>query len=202
VLPGNRVLIAEHGARRVSERDLQGNILWQHTVKGYPHDCQRLRNGNTFIATWPSEVLEVTRDGKEVYTRSSRHGSVTSGQKLRNGHLVFVTQNGNIVELDAEGKEVRTFKSDRAPGFRLGVEELFGSRLLISYEGAGKVLEFDAAGKSVWECAVPSATAASRLANGHTLVCSNQNRVVEVDRAGKVVWEQRLEGRPFRIRRR
>ncbi len=202
ILPGNRVLVAEHGARRVTVRDFQGTILWERKVTGNPHDCQRLRNGHTFIATWPSEVLEVDGKGQAVNTHMSRHGSVTSGQKLRNGHVVYVTQNGNIVELDRAGKEVKVFKANHAPGFRLGIEELPAGRLLISYQGAGKVVEFDRAGQAVWECSVPSATAASRLANGHTLVCSNNNRVVEVDRNGRVVWELNLQGRPFRIRRR
>jgi hypothetical protein len=30
----------------------------------------------------------------------------------------------------------------------------------------------------------------------------NQSKMYEVDRSGKVVWEERLQGRPFRIRRR
>jgi hypothetical protein len=41
------------------------------------------------------------------------------------------------------------------------------------------------------------------LPNGNTLVCSNNERhVMEVNRAGKVVWQVKLDGRPFRVRRR
>jgi hypothetical protein len=51
---------------------------------------------------------------------------------------------------------------------------------------AGKVLEIDAAGKTLWECSVAGASHATRLPNGHTLITSMTNRrVVEVDREGR-----------------
>ena len=83
------------------------------------------------------------------------------------------------------------------------MEVLPGGRFLIPITAAGKVVEFNGAGKSLWECPVANPTAATRLANGNTLICSNHDkRVLEVDRAGKVIWEQHLEGRPFRVHRR
>src|SRR5262249_23315390 len=52
LLPGGRVLVAEHNVPRVCEYDLQGRELWQYpVVNGNPIACQRLPNGNTFIAT-------------------------------------------------------------------------------------------------------------------------------------------------------
>ncbi len=72
VLPGNRVLIAEYKGRRITERDFQGNILWQKEgLAGEPVNCQRLPNGNTFIAT-ETELLEVDRAGKTVWSQPAR----------------------------------------------------------------------------------------------------------------------------------
>jgi hypothetical protein len=203
VLPGNRVLIAEHQANRVTERNFKGEILWQHRVTTSPVSCQRLANGNTFIGTY-NELLEVTRDGKVLYTYPCAKGSSFCAQKLRNGHIIYITMNGGLViELDSKGKEVRTINVGQAVGWAT-VEQLPGGGFLVAQGNSAKVVEFDAAGRKVWECAsVPSPNGATRLPNGNTLVCSNNEKhVMEVNRAGKVVWKQNLEGRPFRIRRR
>jgi hypothetical protein len=203
ILPGNRILIAEHQANRVTERNFKGDILWQHRVNTSPVSCQRLPNGNTFIGTY-NEVLEVTRDNKVVYAYPITRGSSFCAEKLRNGHIIYVTMNGGVVyELDAKGKEVRSINVGQAVGWAT-VEQLPGGGFLVAQGNGSKVVEFDAAGKQVWECAsVSSPNAATRLPNGNTLVCSNNEKhVMEVNRAGKVLWKQNLEGRPFRVRRR
>jgi hypothetical protein len=202
VLPGNRLLIAEHGGQRVTERNFKGEILWEHRVTSSPVSVQRLPNGNTFIGTY-TEVLEVTRDKKVVYSYRCGKGSYCA-QKLRNGHIIYVSNSSaQVVELDAGGKEVRTIPCGAATGWAT-VEALPGGGFLVAQGNNHKIVEFDASGKQVWECAsVSSPNAATRLPNGHTLACSNNERhVMEVDRSGKVVWQTRLDGRPFRIRRR
>ena len=74
LLPGDRLLIAEHSANQVTERNLRGEVLWEKRLgvraqadgeADGPLVAQRLPNGNTFIATH-TELLEVDRDGKEV----------------------------------------------------------------------------------------------------------------------------------------
>src|SRR5262249_36066991 len=44
-LPGDRILVAEYHAARVTERTLTGEIKWQRAVGG-PLVAQRLRNGH------------------------------------------------------------------------------------------------------------------------------------------------------------
>src|SRR5262249_7202001 len=77
VLPNKRVLIAqlrgsiEHDLQgsgsRITERDFQGKVLWvKEGLPGMAVSVQRLRNGNTFIATL-AQLLEVDRNGREVY---------------------------------------------------------------------------------------------------------------------------------------
>jgi hypothetical protein len=105
-LPGGRVLVAEHNGNRVTERNRKGDVLWEARLKNNPVACQRLPNGNTFIATY-TELLEVTRDGKTVYSYGKAYG-VYYALKLRNGHILYAHRNNQLVELDGAGKEVRT----------------------------------------------------------------------------------------------
>ena len=204
VLPGGRVLIAERNANRVTERDHQGKILWQHRASGNPIACQRLPNGNTLVATF-NELYEVTIEQKKILTHSHRTG-FRHAVKLPNGRVVFITGQGQIVELDVAWKhEVRSIRpANYASGasYWASVEPLPNGRYLLALGGANRVIEIDAFGKVQWECTVPSAVFATRLRNGHTLVsCFEGRSVVEVDRAGKEVNKQPLRGRPFVVRR-
>lgn len=203
ILPGGRVLIAENSGMRVTERDLKGNVLWEKRVPNNPIVCQRLPNGNTFIATYQG-VLEVTRDGHEVYSHHpGGPGSFIFGaQRLRNGHIVCISAQNSLIELDSRGKEIK-----RLPVATQGnwgsVESLPGGRFLVTVLAANKVMELDGAGKVLWEVAVQGACFASRLPSGNTLVaCMNRNRVIEIDRKGKTVWEKVTAGTAFRAHRR
>jgi hypothetical protein len=203
VLPNGRVLIAEYQGQRITERDLQGNIHWTKRVNGSPIACQRLANGNTFVATHNS-LFEVTPDGKEVNQRSPGSGLFVFGaQKLSSGHIACIANPGILLELDNAGKTVRTIRLGNNQGGWCGVEVLPGGRFLVALLNASKVLEIDAAGKTLWQCSVPGASHAIRLPNGHTLVASMTNRrVVEVDREGKTIKEMTTDGRPWRVHRR
>ena len=69
--------------------------------------------------------------------------------------------------------------------------------------GTGKVVEFDAAGKSVWEYTLGSAFHATRLPGGNTLIASySGHKVIEITRAGKIVWEKQLDNLVWRAHRR
>ena len=202
MIAANRVLLAEYDGLRVTERTVDGKMLWKFDLSERPVSCQRLPNSNTLIAT-NHQILEVTREGKIAATRPSHHGLIFTAQKLRNGNVVYATHDGMLVELSSTGEEVATFNFPRPTQGLVSVEVLPGGRYLIPITASNKIVEFNRGGKSVWECPVANPTAATRLANGNTLICSNHDkRVVEVDRSGKVVWEQLLEGRPFRVHRR
>jgi hypothetical protein len=200
VLPGGRVLIAEAGARRVTERDLKGNVLWEVAVESEPISCRRLPSGNTFIGTRDG-VREVTRDG-QVAVRHQAEGSpyFHGVSRMRNGHYVYITNDGLIVELNAAGRKVRTVQVPREGSWG-AVEALPGGRYLVCNYGTGRVLEVNGAGKVLWERTVPGACGVVRLPSGNTLLgCSD--RAVEIDRAGKVVWERSSDGFVRRIHRR
>jgi hypothetical protein len=205
ILPGARVLVGERHAQRVTERDRKGAVVWEVKTKGDVVACERLPNGNTFIAT-EQEVTEVTRDGKAVYAHPAKH-YIYSATRLRNGHILYAHNAQGLVEVDAAGKEVRsvpfTHQGDGG-GVWLGVEPLPNGRFLVGVYGEGKVVEIDAAGKRLWSADVSSAVVPARLRNGNTLVPSaDGHRVVELNRDGKEVWSVTSQGggRPFRARR-
>ncbi len=202
MLPGNRVLVAEHGGMKVSERDLKGQVLWEHRTPNNPVCCQRLPNGNTFIATY-NNLMEVTRDGKVVYNHSQTQDTIYCAQKLRNGNIVFVGSRGTLTEIDEKGKQLKSFNVGTQNSGWTTVEPLPGGHYLVPSQASNKVAEFDGEGKKLREVNASQPNAAVRLPNGNYLVSSNNTSMVqEVDRNGKVVWEQRLQGRPFRVKRR
>jgi HEAT repeat protein len=204
MLPGGRVLIAEYQGQRVTERDLQGKVHWSKQVQANPITCQRLPNGNTFIATHQN-VLEVTRDGREVYNRNIAGGGLLfAAQKLANGRIICIANPATVQEVEAStGRVQHSFQLGNNLGGWCGIEGLRNGRYLVAVLNTGKVMEVDAAGKIFWECTVQGASFATRLPNGHTLVSSLMNRkVVEVDRAGKTVKEIPTDGQPWRVHRR
>jgi hypothetical protein len=204
LLRGGRVLIAEHHGQRVTERDQKGKVLWETKLNNSPVSCQRLTNGNTFIATY-NEICEVSRDGKKVYTHNMNNNMLFWAEKLRNGNILYVGSNNQIVEMSTAGKEVRTVSlaNTGGTGGWAGVDPLPNGHYVVALYGSQKVVEVDASGKVVWEKGgVQNPTYAMRLRNGNVLATSTNNQLlIEYDRAGKEVWKQQTTGRPFRVRR-
>ena len=199
LLPGGRVLVAECQGFNVTERDREGKVLWSHPVENYPVSCQRLPNGNTFIATY-NELMEVTRDGKKVFSHKTA-GSVFCAKKLRNGNILYAHGQGQIVELDGSFREVRRITVGGMSAWA-SVEPLPNGRYLVSQYNKNQVIEVDENGRTQWECAVQTPAWCTRLSNGNTLVASTEgHRILELDRAGKEVWQRETQGRPFRVRR-
>lgn len=210
LLPGEqRVLVAEYKGNRVSERNLKGEIVWKKTVSG-PLVAQRLPNGNTFIAM-RSQLIEVDKDGKEVFTYSRPDGSeFMRATKLRDGGIACIVQLGGAlaryVRLSPQGKDFKETKSwgvqVRTSGGRIDV--LPNDHVLIPEMDNNRVIEYDADGqRSVWEVTLDQPIAAVRLPNGNTLVTLMQkNQAVEVDRRGKEVWQFKADTKVTRAFRR
>ncbi len=201
VLPNGHVLVAEHTASRVTERDLSGAIKWEFRTTGNPVTCQRLPNGNTFIATY-SQVLEVTPDLRAVYTKTpGPQFYLFSAHKMRDGHVIAMTAQGNILRFDpTSNKAVESIDVGGNVGW-CSAEALPNGRFLVATMQSGQVRELDATGKVYWTVTMPGAFRATRLPNGHTLVASMTTRIVaEFDRNGNVCWEKTCEGRPWSLR--
>jgi hypothetical protein len=67
--------------------------------------ASRLPNGNTLVAsTATGRVVEINRDGKEVWQKSGLNIPYDA-QRLPNGHTLIATQQG-LVEVDPSGKVI------------------------------------------------------------------------------------------------
>ncbi len=200
VLRGDRLLIPEYNSSRVTERDFKGKIHWEYKCYS-PINAQRLRNGNTFVAS-RNRIVEVDRNQKEVFAIARNQYDIMAAQKLRNGQIVMLTNGGMCVRMDRAGKELKSFSVGPVNYYGC-LEALPNGRVLVAQYNAHKVVEYDQDGKEVWSASVQWPTTASRLPNGHTMVASQDTQtVVELDRGGKKVWEHKTSGRPWRVRRR
>jgi HEAT repeat protein len=202
MLSGDRVLVAEHNANRVTERNRRGEIVWEKKIES-PLVAQRLHNGLTFIAT-PTHFIEVDRNGKEVATIfPPETESIMRARKLPNGEIICVLTSSRFVRLDCTGRVLQSFMvMVSTSGGR--IEVLPNGHVLAPEMRHNWVAEYDAQGQIVRKIAFPSPVAATRLPNGHTLITSMEieRGVVEVDTAGKAVWEHRSETRITRAFRR
>lgn len=202
ILPGNRVLIAEYGTDRVTERDFNGKILWEKRVAN-PVNVQRLPNGNTFVATFNGPIFEFDKSGNEVARFNNPAGMNTASVRTRRNTIVALTQNAQCCIMDNTGKQLKTFASGQ-PGNFLGCLDVApNGRIIVAQQHRNKVVEFDTDGKTIVEVNAPNAVSATGLPNGHFLVASqNAQRVYELDRTGKIVWEHTNAGQVMRARRR
>ena len=77
------MLVAEYYAKRVTERDSTGKLLWEISVPSYPVNAQRLANGNTFITLYGpaaflnngKALMEVDATGKLVAGFAAPNGA-------------------------------------------------------------------------------------------------------------------------------
>jgi HEAT repeat protein len=200
VLPGNRLLLAEHTKNRVTERTFKGDIIWQYEINS-PINCQRLPNGHTFITAGDRCVI-VDRQKNEVL-KVDRQGGLMGGQRFRDGRIVLLNGSGQCFVLDARGAMIRQFQIMGGMSNYGGIQELANGRVLIAQHDRAKVSEYDLEGKLVWSADTPSPNFATRIANGNTLVGSQDNRsLVELDRDGKLVSRYEPGTSVWRVRRR
>jgi hypothetical protein len=200
LLPNGNVLVAENSANRVTERDKDGNVKWECKVQGNPVACQRLPNGNTFIASY-HHIADVDAQGKKVYEHSRGAAAYIFGaHKAKNGRVVYMTGQGAVIELEAlTGKEIHTLNLGANGGW-CGIESLATGRYLVATMNNHQVREIDVNGKVHWQANYPGVFRASRMPNGHTLVASmTTKKIAELDRNGQVRWEKTCEGRPWSV---
>ena len=202
VLPKkDRVLIAEYRAHRVTERDYQGRIHWSKDVR-MPVACERLPNGNTFIAH-RNGLVEYNSKDEVVFRLDRNTADIVAGRKARNGGYYFLTRTGLLAQVNAKGKIEKSITTGRSYTYS-SIELLPNNRVLVAL--LNSVAEYDlATGKAEWQSNVRTPVSATRVAGGRTLVTSVlQRKVLELDRDGKVVKEFALPdgGIPYRAKRR
>jgi HEAT repeat protein len=201
VLPGNRVLISECYASRITERDFKGNILWHKSdLPAQPYNAQRLSNGNTFICT-RAGLMEFDAAGKTVL--DIKVARLLAACKTADGQMIYLTGDGACTRLDATGKLVKSFVSGQDSETGSWIDLTPRGLILVGRVGRDSLGEFDLQGKRLWQTS--ASTNGTSVRNGNVMTINWDNDyVAEFDRAGKKVWHYQAPGgyKPFRARKR
>ncbi len=213
VLPnGNVLFVTGHGAKEVDPK--QNKVVFSYESKSEIYACQRLANGNTFIAECNAgRLIEVDSKGEVVKQvrllpegKSGGHAFIRNARQLTNGHFLVAHYGLGVVrEYDATGQQVREIDVPAGPHSAI---RLPGGNTLISCGDRGRkqprVFEVDPAGKTVWQVTsddlpgirLAFMTGLQRLPNGNTVMTNwlghgrhgTAPHVIEVTPQKKVVW--------------
>jgi hypothetical protein len=212
VLPGNRVVIAEQNAQRISERETAtGKVVWTKPFN-QPIGLQRLANGN-IVVIGRQQIEEWDHNRKAVTTiNRPATNDIIAGAKLRNGNFAVYTfqqgvQGGSIITYDKSGKELDKFPVGGGNYNSATMQVLSNGKLLITQ--LRNVVEVDLANKKTENLLTNNSPLASaqKLPNGNILV-SNQrtSQVVEMNpKTNKSVWEYKSDNNmymPWKAKRR
>ena len=204
-LPNGNILVAEHGASRVTERDrVRGEIRWERAVSN-PITAQRLPNRHTFVATY-NGFVQYDEKGDEVLSYTLPQGDrFLKVAKLPNGDVVAMTAQSQVVRMDEKGRELNSFPINLGlPLFGGRIQMLPNGHVLVPHNQEDKVVEYDTQGKVAWQISAPKPVIAVRLPNGNTIVTTflAETGAIEYDRDGKEVWSFRHKTRVTRAIRR
>jgi HEAT repeat protein len=204
LLGANRVLVAEAQGQRVTERNLQGDILWKYQIPGgWPMQVERLPGRNTTFIVCRHRLVEVDHTGREVLSILRPQQDIACARKMRNGEIVALLTHPQVcVRLSPTGQEIRRFAI--MPMNPQGSFILPSGNVLTSIQWMNKVQEFDTTGKKVWEANAFQPVMVCRADNGNTLVWPQQMpwRILELDRQGEKVGELPVSAPVVRMHRR
>jgi hypothetical protein len=207
---GNLLFNTGHGVKEVTRAK---KTVFEYQSPSEIYACQRLGNGDTFIAECNTgRLLEVTPSGqiaREIrllpYGVDGGHLYIRNARKLENGHYL-VTHYGRqvVTEYDRTGKTVREIPAAGGPHSAARLPN--GNTIITCGDqpGGGRVFEVDPAGQTVWEVKGEVAPGISlkfvagfhRLPNGNTLVANwlghgqfgKAPNIIEFGPDKKVVW--------------
>jgi hypothetical protein len=177
-----------------------GKVAWSYTHpgKGEISDAVLLSNGNVLFAHQYG-ITEITGQGKVAWNyEAPADTEIHTAQPFGRDSVLFV-QNGDpakmVVLNKGTGAVERSFtlpvKDPKSVHGQFRRARLTPSgTLLVAHMDAGKVVEYDLDGNSLWSAVAPGAWSAGLLANGNVLIVGGGRKYVrEVDRKGAVVWE-------------
>jgi len=176
-----------------------GRVVWSYTHpgKGEISDAVRMSSGNILFAH-QFGVTEISADKKVVWNLDAQPGTeIHTAQPIGTDRVMFIV-NGDPAKLVVMNKVTggveREFvlpagnpKSTHGQ-FRHARLTREGT-VLVAHMDAGKVCEYDAAGKEVWSVAAANPWSAVQLENGNVLIVGGRQSVREVNRKGESVWE-------------
>ena len=177
-----------------------GRVAWSYmnTRRGELGDCTMLSNGN-IVFSRQFGASEITPDKKIVWDYDGPQGAEIHTAYPIGMDKVLIMQNGDPAKLLVIRKATNTVEKEivlatRDPKSVHGqfrrIRTTAAGTFLVAHMDLGKVVEYSADGKEIWSVPAPSAWAAIRLKNGHTLISGNeQGYVREVNVKGETVWE-------------
>lgn len=207
---GNVLVSTGHGAKEITTA---GEIVFSYESKSEIYACQRLADGNTFVAECNAgRLLEIRPDGsfaKEIRLlpegKDGGHLYIRNARQLASGHYLVTHYGEQVVrEYDPSGKTVREIPAEGGPHSAIRLPD--GNTLIACGDRtkAARVFEVDPAGKTVWEIGpndlpgVPLKFMGGlhRLPNGNTLLSNwvghgqfgTAPHLIEVTRDKNVVW--------------
>ena len=180
------MLICEQNANRVTERDRNGKVVWQH-VFNVPKYCKRLPNGNTFIAG-QNQFIEVDKKGKTVRTVRLPDYIHYSGQLMSNGDFVYTSTGYQYRRVDRKGtvKQTFTLPRSRVGGSRYPEVAPNGDVIQANYS-AREVVRINPKGKIVQTISNVNQPALPTLTPNGGILASSRNsmKVYEHNKKGK-----------------
>lgn len=207
VLAGNRILVAEYQANKITERDINtGEVKWEYFCGGNPFTVQRLPNGNTFIAM-QGRLVEVDRNKQEVWSYQRPNNDIIRARKLPTGEVAIVANlggQGNFMRIDGQTKNInKQFVVNPVTMLFGAMDVLPNGNVLIAHYNQQRVNEYNKDGGQIGNpinIAWPNSVV--RLPNGNNLVTSYNQRQVYEFNGNQQVWNFQTDGIVFVARRR
>jgi PQQ-like domain len=214
VLPGNG--LSQHPFLYAGEWDTRNNMQTMKVVRGgkvvwtygFPikdsnnviqelGDASMLKNGNIIFSMKTGAAL-IRPDKKIIWSYTAPKGCEVHTAQPLGKNKVLIMQNGNpsklmIINTKTNAIEKELVIPNMNPNnphgqFRHIRMTKAGTFLVPNL--SGKVVEYDADGKEIWQVTAPAAWAAVRLKNGNTLISGDAKGFArEVNPKGETVWE-------------
>jgi hypothetical protein len=180
--------------------DSGGRTLWTYPMGS--RDGWVLPSGNVLLAInrnregYGGGVVEMTREGNEVFRFDGTQDEVNTVQPLEGGRLLL-TEAGDkprILEIDRKGKVLFELaipcQTENHHLQTRMTRKIANGNYLVPQMGEMEVVEYTPKGDAVWRTKTPGwPFQVMRLDNGNTFItCTRAHEAREVDPAGKVVW--------------
>jgi len=186
----SRFLIVDNGAARlvcVDQREPSKG--WSVAIPAGSRDLERL-DANTVLVSHGSGAGEYAlADGRKLWSASSYRG-ISSARRLPNGNTLLAGAGKGVTlyEVARDGKEVRRTELPGTSDPRL-IRLLGNGHVLVAMAGPHRIVEVDAAGRTVWQAALPGkGYVAERQPDGTTLATvGGECLVLRLGKDGKPV---------------
>ncbi|MBI1356694.1 MAG: hypothetical protein GC160_20330 [Acidobacteria bacterium] len=180
--------------------DTNGKRVWE-----YPSGSREgwvLPSGNILLAInrrpdYGGGVVEVTRDGKELFRYDGAQSEVNTVQPLPDGNILC-TEAGDkprVLEIDRKGRIVMEFaipcQTENHHLQTRMTRKLKNGNYMVPQMGERKVVEYTAKGEALWSFSTPHwpFTVIETPQGTILTTCTDSHQAREFNRKGEVVWQ-------------